>query len=755
MKKTYTWLICLCLISFGMAETVITEINIEGVQPEEEAQVRSVLPFSVNAPYSRETIAAAIRSLYETEQFKNVSVETEETGEDEIALTISVERNLYCDIIEIEGYDEFSKREIMDSIAIDRGILITDQLLYETEKTLEQMYSEKGYNNADIDITLTESNVDGYAIVTIAIDEKERVYIDEISFNGNEAFSNFRLRRRMKETKERHIFSRGAFDENQFQSDLDEVISYYRNHGYLDARIADTAISSTEEDPNALTLSITVEEGPEYYAGNIFFEGNTVFTDEELMQNILLSPGSTFEYDRYEQTTMQIGTMYRNDGYLYSQIEPEFVYRNDTIDVIYAIMEGRPAKVGLVTITGNSKTREQVIRRNLRIYPGQEYSQEDIQRSVRELHQLEYFESIHPDIVPRNETSNIVDIIFRVVEKEHLGQFSAGVSYSGDGGFGGNASVSIPNFRGTGERVDVEFQKLQERSRISGSLVKPWIFNRPVTYTGRIYWENVDYTRERFQIYNYERFAVESGLGRRFTWPDDYWSGSFRYLIGKDKYNRDYSYTEERLNVNIVSEGILSRLYLRIGRDDKDRPQFPSSGSAFNVSAYLGGLGGDYNYLKTIVDYEWHMPLFWKFVLGTKGKIGMINPLQGDTPHLGHNDLFRVGGVYYDGVIRGYSDRDFPENLNMATVSSQISFPVVDQTFYLAGFLDGGNNFQNFNELGSDIYMGTGFGFRLMLPMVGLIGFDFAVPLNDVNALGFEKEASRDWTSHFIMNSDF
>ncbi|ERP31762.1 outer membrane protein assembly factor BamA [Chitinivibrio alkaliphilus] len=752
-KLTIALLCMLALCTTLSAEPLIRSITIEGVSSEETARIQQNLPVSEGDQFTRAVTAQIIRTLYNTDMFRDVSV-TPEEGDEGVDLRITLEPNLYCDIFEIEGNDEFSTRQIRDSITISRGVLLTDQLLHENKRILQNMYAERGFNNAEIDFDLQESSVDGYAIVIIRIDEGERVYVDDIIFEGNEVFRNRRLRRRLQETKRRHIFSRGTFKEEDFQDDLQEVVTYYQNRGYLDARISEYEIT-TPDDENALVITITVDEGPRYYAGNFFFDGNTVFEDEQLARAVALSQGDAFSQEEFEKSTMQVGDMYRNDGYLYAQIQPELVYRDDTIDVIYSFREGQPAVVGKVRITGNSKTREQVIRRNLRIYPGEVYSQSAIQRSIRELHQLQYFKDIRPDIIPRSEESNIVDIEFKVIEKDNLGQFSAGVTYSGDGGFGGNASVSIPNFRGAGEQLDVEFQRLQERVLVSGGFQRPWIFDRPINFTGRVYWEKADYASERFQMYNYERIAAESGLGRRLTWPDDYWSGSFRYLIGHDRYNRDYTLTEDRLGVNIVSEGTLSRLFLRLGRDDKDRPTFPTQGSAFGVSAFLGGLGGDYNYLKTTFDYEWYMPLFWKFTLGTSGKVGTINPLYGSTPDLGHNDLFRVGGVYYDGVIRGYSESDFQENLAMATMSGQISFPIVDQTFYVAGFIDGGNSFSDLDEFGNDFYMGTGFGFRLMLPMVGLIGFDFAVPLNDKNAFGFEKDGPGDWTSHFIMNKDF
>ncbi|MGM0443090.1 MAG: outer membrane protein assembly factor BamA [Fibrobacterota bacterium] len=749
MRKVYLVLLLPVLLTAARIET----IQIDGVSPEEEQRISASLPFSAGDEYTSQDGAKAVRTLYSTGRFRDIEVRTDTTADRKLALTLTVEPVPYCDLIEIEGNDEFSEKRIRDSLSISRGMRATEQLIFENRRIIKKMYAEKGYTNAQVRVEETPSSISGYSIFTFKIEENERIYIDEIIFKGNEHFSDRRLRLKFK-TDRKHIFSRGIFNRKEYEGHLDSLEQYYKNKGYINARVANDTVEYIE-DSTALRITITMDEGRRYYAGNVFFEGNKVFSDQRLMQGVILRPGDVFEQKKFQQMNMQIGDIYRNDGYLYSRVEPRLKYRDDTVDVIYSITEGKPAIVGKVIIAGNSKTRERVIRRNIRIYPGDIYSQAAIKRSIRELNQLQYFKSVQPDILPRSSGSNVVDIQFRVVEKDNLGQFSAGVTYSGDGGFGGNLSVKIPNFRGAGEELDVKFQHQQERDLISAKFTKPWIFNEPISFTGRTYWEKADYEDARYDIYDYERLAVEAGLGRRLSWPDDYWSGSFRYLIGKDKYNRNYEDTENLLGIDVIASGVLSRLYLNLTRDDKDRPTFPTRGSSYGVSAYLGGIGGDYNYLKTIVNYEWHLPLFWKFTMGTKGKIGMINPLHGDDVKLGYNDLFRVGGVYYDGILRGYNESDFQEDLNMMTISGQISFPVVEETFYLAGFLDAGNSFNQMRDLGRTMYMGTGFGFRLMLPMVGLMGFDFAVPLNDVNALGYEKEGPRDWTTHFIMNKDF
>jgi len=167
----------------------------------------------------------------------------------------------------------------------------------------------------------------------------------------------------------------------------------------------------------------------------------------------------------------------------------------------------------------------------------------------------------------------------------------------------------------------------------------------------------------------------------------------------------------------------------------------------------------EYNFIKAVVSYDWYVPLFWKVSLGSKVKFGAIGALSGESPSLGYGDLFKVGGVYYDGVVRGYPDGSYlgNPNLTMLTLSVELRFPIIDQQFYMAGFFDAGNAWNAVQDVSlSELYPGAGVGFRLMLPMVGLLGFDFAYGFKNKTYTEFWQTGDvSGFQFHFVMNKGF
>lgn len=779
MNRLKLLTLLLLFTTLTLSAEVLSSLSIKGVPAGQEGSILSSLPLVVGKEYTPLQITKAIKLLYKSGRFQTVSID--ENGDN--GLVITVEMNDYCDNVEFEGVKELAEKKLLDSTTIERGILLSDQLLFENEQRIKELYRKDGFIKATVKAEVIKSSVPGYAIVKYVVDEGKEIRVEEIRISGNKAFTDRTIRRKLK-TKQRHVFNSGEFDEDLFPKHLDTLIEVYKNKGYLDANIASDSVKFNS-DSSGLIIDLVIDEGVQYKTGDFFFENNEVFSDERLGHAVAMDKDKPFSQKEFMVTQQEVGNVYRNDGYLRASIEPKYKYRGDTIDVVFTIVEGEPSMVGLVRIEGNDKTREQVIRREIRIYPGDVYSQAKIMRSLRDITQLKYFETVLPDIVPREDGSNIVDLIFRVVEKENIGQFSAGLTYSGadknaegeeknKGQFGGNFSISIPNFRGAGEHLDASFEISKGRKKFSAGFVEPWIFNRQIMFSSRAFMESVEYDYENTD-YDYTRRGVEFGLGKRLKWPDDYWSASVRYMLSYDKSNRTRYDLEDELDINIVRYGLLSRLYLSLTRDDTDRPQFPERGSVFRIANYFGGFPGlignvqsdypqeengrePYNYNKTTISYDWYMPLFWKFTLGTKSKFGMITTLNGEKPSLGYGDLFQVGGVYYDGIVRGYEEGELGTDLCMVTLSSELRFPIVDQRFYAGVFADFGNSFNQVKDIRFDeLHAGVGFGFRLLLPMVGLLGFDFSKGLDDPDKLvdQAEDQLRKGLKVNFIMNRDF
>ncbi|MDR0304413.1 MAG: outer membrane protein assembly factor BamA [Chitinispirillales bacterium] len=759
MFRLYTIFALLLFISGSIfAQKKLENITIEGLINEREKTIFSMIPISVGQNIENKDVAKTIKQLYRSGKFKTIDIVPQNEDESSVSLKIIIVENPYLDALEFKGNRKIGKSRLTELLKIRQGERIPDSKIHSLTEIIRKAYADKGYLNVDITSEITETKVLGYVVLKFSIDEGDKVRVEEINFIGNSSFSDKKLKHKFR-TKERHIFSSGEFNESVYKQHLDSLVLSYNEEGYMDARIISDSVSKTK-DGKGITINIEIEEGKKYYTGDFYFVNNEIIDSDNLQAAVLMQRGKPFARTKFLMTRQAVGNIYRNQGYLWASAEPKYKYRGDTIDVIFSITEGRPAIVRKIDITGNEKTREQVIRRELRIYPGQKYDQSAMERSIRDVRQLNYFDNVAPDISMNPDGT--IDLIFDVKEKENIGQFSAGVTYSVQDGVGGNFSVAIPNFRGAGEMLDATIDFAKGRKRYSIGFMEPWIFNSPTSFSSQIFYEDVKYTNE---YYNYSRAGIEYGIGRRLKWPDDYFSAGIRHLLSYDYNNTNYSFIDDSLGVKIVNRGILSRWYLSITRNDTDYPQFPTQGSIFRIGGFIGGTNGrllsngleTYSFVKGIVSYEWYLPMFWKFVLGAKTKFGMIGSLiERQQPIIAYSDLFQVGGVYYDGILRGYDEGEVSINLNMATVSGEIRFPIVDQQFYMGTFFDMGNGWKNASQIDlTDMCKGVGFGFRLMLPMVGLLGFDFAWGLDDPQARFMSDGRKSKFNLHFIMNRGF
>ncbi|MCL2844043.1 MAG: outer membrane protein assembly factor BamA [Chitinivibrionia bacterium] len=758
------------LTASAFAQKVLRNITIEGLIIERERTVLSMLPVAEGQTITGDDIPRATRQLFRSQRFRTVDIIPENETETTIDLRVVVVENPHLDAVELRGNRRINRTRLNEVINARQGERLSDARVHSIITNIRNSYADRGYLNVQIETELVETMVAGFVILRINIVEGDRIRVEEINFSGNTEFSDRKLRRRFR-TKERHIFSSGEFNETLFHQHLDSLVLAYNDEGFMNARIVSHDVRKND-DNTGIIIDIEVDEGQRYFVGDFFFTGNEIIDEEALQAAVMMQRGRPFSRTRFLMTRQSVTGVYRNHGYLWANAEPRLRHRGDTIDVIFNMTEGRPAIVRRIEISGNDKTRDLVIRRELRIFPGQRFDQAAMERSIRDVRQLGFFENVMPDFAMNNDGT--IDMIFNIRERENIGQFSAGITYSAQDRFGGNFGVSIPNFRGTGQQLDAMAELAAGRQRYSIGYMVPWIFNTPTSFSGQIFYEDL---RFRNQLFNYTRTGVEYGIGRRLRWPDDFFSASIRHLISYDHNRIDYRQVEDELEERavIVNRGILSRWQLGIARNDTDLPHFPTRGSIFRITGQIGGSGGirsvddrwifepennylglsRFDFIKGIVTYEWYLPLFWRFVLGANTKFGTIASFSG-RPVIGYNDLFQVGGVYYDGVVRGYNEGEISRNLNMVTLSGELRFPIVDQQFYMGTFFDMGNGWLRMSDIDiTDMKRGVGFGFRLMLPMLGLLGFDFAWGLDDPNAHFMSREHSPRFNLHFIMNRGF
>jgi outer membrane protein insertion porin family len=392
-----------------------------------------------------------------------------------------------------------------------------------------------------------------------------------------------------------------------------------------------------------------------------------------------------------------------------------------------------------VLISGNTKTKDKVIRREVRLFPGDTYRQSLLERSFREIMQLNYFDMVYPDIKVVGDQE--VDLDFKVTEKEAgTGQFSAGLAYSQSDGLVGTLGVSIPNCcMGDGQSASMNVEYGEDKKSYSISFSEPWLLDRPITLGASLSytWWNVDDDPD------ITRYGGSVYVGKRLKWPDDYFYGQVGYswLMNKQGDNVDQSL--------IRNTGVESSINFKLVRDDKDLPQFPTDGSRYELAVQWADetLFSDFNFVKTDLTVKWWFPLVSsKLALALTNEYGIVvgDPIQ-------YRTLYQMGGVLgYDGMMRGYSSGSIGYRRlgrSFQYFGAELQWGIVPNTFYLLPlFFDAGNVFgKRFdpdekvskdqpNPLTewdpSSLKRDVGFGFRVVVPMLGIIGFDFAWPLD-------------------------
>ncbi len=445
--------------------------------------------------------------------------------------------------------------------------------------------------------------------------------------------------------------------------------------------------------------------------------------------------------------------MYQEQGYLYTQILDRQVPSDSLINLEFEFIEGQPARVHKIIITGNTKTKEKVIRRELVIKPGQIFKRSAFLRSHREVYYLNFFGNVIPDY--RTLPNGDIDLVFQVEEKP-TGQAQVGVGYSEQDKLVGTIGLGVPNLFGNGQNLDFnwDFGKTTQNIRIG--FTEPWFLDTPTSAGFDLY----QTSRTWSSYYTEVRRGGDLRLGRRLSWPDDYFRIYWKYRLEDVEYkNFSNSYNpSQEYDLRLIDwpQRTSSTTFTLI-RDSRDLPEFATMGSVHSISSEFAGgvLGGDVNYHKHIFDSSWYFQNLWKITLMLKTKAGIVDTYT-SSQKVPFSERFMPGGTSYDGMIRGYDNRSVGPTENgseiggktMLIFTAEYQFPVVEQQIYGLLFMDAGNAWKSLAETDiTDLKRSAGVGIRIVAPMIGVIGFDLAY--------GFDNLAGGEWHPHFQLGTSF
>ena len=762
---------------------LISDVLIEGNINVDEPLIRGQLTVKKGNRFNPQDVNASIKQLYQLGLFQDVRVFGRLQGSS-VEVTVSVKEYPLLDHLEFKGNKKWKAKELEKTAEIYQGQAVSPFRRKRVVDRLTKEYNKNGYLLVKIeDKVIVDRNK---AILQITIQEGKKVKLGQVFVEGNTQLTDPRIVKAFKKkdrTETKEFWKEGDLRRERLMDQFEKVARLYRNNGYRDAKIERDSLWFSDSKEK-MYISLTVDEGNRYYLGDVTFEGNTVFKTDQLLGLLKLKTGDPLNEEKYQESVSKIYEAYGELGYLYATPYARESSVTDTvINVLFAVNEGVPAKVHRVNIIGNTKTKDKVIRREMVLKPGHVFRRSALMRSQRDIFQLNFFQDVQPEISPL--PNGDVDVTMTVQEKP-TGTANAGAGYSGLDGLVGTISVVIPNFLGNGQTVNMSWEFGARRNSISMGFVEPWLFDTPTSAGVDLFRTN----RKWFNEFNVIEKGFGLNAGRRFR--NGYYrvNGGYRffnlaysgfsdlYTPGGD--TTDASLVKQRDDL-LANSGLTSQLSATVLRDSRDLPQFATKGSRNSIQNDLAGLGGKVKYFKQNYSSEWNLPTGGGTSLALRGKFGlMTNPFNSkEVPFF---ERFFPGGVSFDGSIRGYSNnsigpytavtdstgtlvnsiRDGGRSMAILTLEYQI--PIIDQRkspqpVYALVFVEAGNAWLRPSQATLNLRKlkkSAGFGIRVMMPLIGLLGFDFAYGFDAPSDPLFARIQKRSgWNTHFQLGQVF
>lgn len=572
-----------------------TLVNLSGLQVGQEIEVPG------------DDISKSLEKLWKHGLFGDVQIYVTKITDDKIYLNFELKERPRLSRVEFSGISKSQAEDLKDEVKLVRGIQITDDMVSSAVKRIREFYVKKGFHDVKVNVKQEEDTMMANTVILhFNVKKNSKVKIKHIEIEGNEVFSDGKIRRAMKGTKQKtwyNIFKPSKYIETKYEEDKKKIIEKYNERGYRDAKIVSDTVYRNED--NMFNIEIRVSEGGQYFYRNIEWIGNTKYPAEVLNAQLNIKKGDVFDQAQLDKRLMAaddaVASLYVDRGYLFFQAIPvEVQVDNDSIDLQIRIYEGKQARINRVTIHGNDRTNEHVIRREIWTHPGDLYSKSDIMRTIRELASLSYFDAEKFDVKPTpNQADGTVDLDYIVVERP-----ADQIELSGGWGGGmviGTLGLSFTNFSaknifnldsysplpsGDGQRLSIHAQTSGKHYRsLSLSFTEPWLGGRkPNSFTVSFYHT----VRSSSNVYksNISQFmkitGASVGLGRRLEWPDNYFT--IYNEISYQRYNiQNYAILNE------FSTGVSNNLSITtvIGRNSLDQPLYPRRGANISLSLQL------------------------------------------------------------------------------------------------------------------------------------------------------------------------
>ncbi|ALL08006.1 outer membrane protein assembly factor BamA [Pedobacter sp. PACM 27299] len=757
-----------------------------------------------------EATANAIKILWEQGLFDDVKLDIAKIDGDSVYFDIEVVERPRLSSFDIQGVSKSQKTDILEKLnAKSTKSIINENLYNSTTSTIKKYLLEKGYFFTTVNYkTKPDPNQENHVILEVIVDKGRKVKVHEINFTGNEVFSDAKLRKFLKKTKQQafyKVFGSGKFNKEKYDEDKKTLIAKIQDRGYRDAVILKDSIYRYND--KSIGIKIDLFEGPKYYFGDISWVGNAKYSGKDLERILGIEKGEVFSEEKLERklrgspNSDDVSSLYLNDGYLTFNVDPiQTKIKGDTIDMEIRIYEGPQYTNNRITVRGNTITNDRVVLRTVRTKPGDKFSKDLLIRTVRDIGQLGNFDESKTVPTPKpNPADGTVDIEYTVEEKP-----SDQIELSG--GFGGgniigtlgltfnnfslrnlfNPSAYKPLPKGDGQKLSLRGQTNGKYYQsYSFSFSEPWLGGKKPVSFGVSAFTSLQSNGRKVddplgQQQRIRLNGVTVSLGRMLKWPDNYFqlshALSFQQYILNNYGGYKFS-TGTAYNISLAQE---------LSRDSRDHPIFPQGGSYFKFTiqatppySLLNKLNyktaSDKEFYKFTEYHKWKFESQWfhklagKFVVKAQAQFGFLgsyNKEVGDPAF----ERFKLGGDGMQGfdflqgseliAMRGYANSAvIPNGANVAIAQQsgspifakyvmEIRYPVIassSATAFLVAFAEGGNTWNKFGDFNPfNIRRSAGFGAKIFLPIFGLLGIDYGIPFDKIP--GIENGGKQSFT---------
>jgi len=740
------------------AQEEIKKVKVVEVRQNKAVSTQAIIAKIRTSPgevFSREVLNEDIKRLYSLGYFTDVSVDVQEYEEGLKVIFLITEKPIIKQML-FSGNRSIRDKKLQDIVKSRVGEFLDNRQLKEDANEIYKLYEKKGFHLAKVNFDINVDSNTNKALVTFVIDEGVKSRVRKILISGNKTFKTGRLLKLIK-TKKGGLFSAGFFKKEVFDEDMERLKVFYEDNGFIDVKI--TPSLEYTQNNRFISIDIVVEEGRKYVTGDITVRGNQVFSKEAILLKLKMKAGATFSRNALKREEQGIQDMYFEKGYIFADVRADILLNEKTerIDITYNVIEGEVCYVDKIIIKGNTKTKDVVIRRELRIFPGDRFDGVKLRRSKERLFNLGFFEEVSYDIEegPSPTKKNLII----TVKEAKTGEFSFGGGYSSIDRLVGFIEIAqnnfdimnFPNFTGAGQSLRVRAEFGRTRRDYLVSFTEPWVFDRPISFGFDLYRRTHYRSGTSGFSYDEQRTGGDIRLGRAFG---EFNRGDLTYRLEEVKISDVPSNASSDFKAE-EGTNTVSSFTAQLSRDTRDSVFNPTKGYTgyFSTEVAGGPFGADKDFIKNLVGGSLYMTHFENLVLELSLRAGTVDTFS-DSPRVPIYERFFAGGA---NTIRGYKERRVgPKDVSgepiggrsMVIANMEYTFPLFE---YIKGaaFYDVGNVWDKVSDIGSGDYKsGTGMGVRIKTPL-GPIKLDYGFPLDKLPG---EKKQGR---FYFSMSRGF